>query len=368
MTITDSSEAGRLRHFDLTPEEILGVNSNDEMVARYDQLREAAAGNVLSLLTAESEEFVRKQGEVNWRFLESVGLSLPRATIDPQIDSWKSMSLDDDIFCKAHIREVNPVFEINPSRNGEELGQNLVDLIGIRAAVIWFEQDVDDAYRLFNSGYGKAKIKQGTTVVPYVIAGHRTRPSEKYTELFMLPLIIEDDIGSRFNRPGVTLTYSGSNTDNSLPGHARIAARRHMLRAIMPLGQYSQLIATQDALMSTPLSQGEVEKIHKRSSGKLELGHNGIPVVRAEESSKLLLPLRNAPDNLDELGREEFDIHVVGTVAGTITPQEFLSFNVSDDLHRAAAMMGRLAAFDSARSRLLADTLKDPEIEILNKR
>ncbi|HMT19300.1 MAG TPA: hypothetical protein PKD20_01580 [Candidatus Saccharibacteria bacterium] len=341
----------------LTPQELLGVipeGDASSIVNRYTQLRKHS-GNALGVLAAQSSEYNRIQGTHNFEFIQNIVGSFPASHIDLSYDDRQTRAHPAK-YHHATIQSLESRFHVPAQEEAPD--QAIAELAGIRSATIWLRQKAADSHDLeVNNDYGSASFVSSLELWrPHVIIGHQIDEKESKTRLLLVPTISNQS----------AFKFSGQKRDTLLSTRATITPKRGIVTATMKTAQYMQLRAMQDALFSTPFTPHEIEHMHDGHTGRLILDGDNQRIIRAEHCAEKLLKFKKGPADIDELSINAFDMHIGGMLDRTISPMDFLQFNVMEDALRTSAMLGRAGAFEVAKTHLIRVTEQDPQTKLVN--
>lgn len=357
--MTTGSEDHRL--IDVSPELYLGVAGlSPETQSRYAALRSSAGSRALTLLAAQDCEFTRRQGESNWAFVQDVISSFHGATLDGIIDGGRFSS------DQAYIDNLSLSFLFGTSRDDETAGVSedlLEDMSGVRATAIWLERP---AKEVFVSG-SKTKITTKDMPIPHLLVGHKAvSEDQRFTDVLLAPVIASAKDSFR-EQDNIAKEFTIKTNSGLFSEIRRVWLKNNLLLARIATANYTKLIGLQDAVLGDGLSQQQIEQMHDEDGHRFVLDSLSKHIVRAKSTDNLWKTRRSkAPMNPAQLARVPFIVRPLRIIDDSISPESFLDYNVVGDVERAAAMLDRYSAFESAKNHLIETARQDPTLKLIN--
>lgn len=347
------------------------ADESSEVARRYEALRQNAAHNVLSSLQTEDAEYIRRQGIINYEFLDGVRRYLPepQITADTSSSGFRLSAKDakGKIDYEGHISNIEASFRVDVAKLllGNMASSTLVDLAAIRSATIWRPVPVNQAFSVTNRGEIRGYLKQDEPTLPHVLVGARTpvdRPNE--TNVLLLPLV-RNGSGYRHNSQPVFTTHVGP-ANSVLSGIAEVHSVPYVLEGKMPTASYTDLITMQDILLEEGLEQEEITATHE-PDGSFVINPDRLAVVGAKEAYRRnWLGIRTEP-MVHGRRLKAIDLESVALHNGAIEPQTFVHYNVLQHTQRLAAMFGGSDRFESEKEQLASRSLADPALKMLDR-
>lgn len=350
--------------------DILGANLADVGSAEhYAKMRQLAAANVIGMLAAQSEEYNRRQGGLNWGFLERIGHIMPVPTLSAEI-TWGPVTESRSYHTRAcTVRSLSShyKFDTHDTPIAEIDEELLEDIVAVRAATIWLPRKLQEVYKigtpeLANRSYSQRgmavdpTVKAETVVLPHVQVGHK-EIDDKHTEVLLLPL---DESPTYFHSPKQHWAGSSFVTFNQLP---------HVLRASMTTRQYHNLFALQEVLIGEALSLEDVEASYNDQKGNFTLDTATMPIVRGElhTSRQHFGERKSGPQSITGMRSRHFDFRHKGLLSDSISPDDFYSYRVMADSQRSADMLNKSEWFKKIREDFVDRSYTNPELSLLDK-
>lgn len=355
----------------IDPNLLLGTyDKSGSTEEHYRSLRELNAVTAVGALSLEVAGYERAQSSINIEYLNNVSAALPRIQLGAQLDvSTPLFSSYEAVgeFSGLEIKIDMGTALSEPDQEFEEGNATPEDIVSTRACAVWVNLPTEEAAMLTQPKRGAiADIEKGKIEVPCALIGHKAT-DDGFVKVLLMPFAIKrfvDSYGHSIPALRQSIVDPDSNSGLEYERTASIYLNREVLSVLMRDEQYLALIAMQESLMTESLTASDLNQMFDADHRTFNLSAATPKSVKMKPATTLRF--KRPPRNMTELHKNEFDVLLDKDRFNDFTAEAFSEFHILEDTQRLCAMLGRGKAFEQAKDVLLARSLPDPRLKLLD--